>query len=148
MRYSIAKALVYSIMQDEYFKSISTQDKDYIISKILDDVKGRMLEDIILLEVNKSLPKNKEAFKFKFDIGGEFDMVIFDKTNYVCQIYEIKHSDKQIKEQARHLIDDKKIELIENKYGKVIKKCVLYRGKDTMIDNIKYMNVEKYLINL
>lgn len=148
MRYSIAKALVYSLMQDEYFKSISTQDKDYIISKILDDVKGRMLEDIILLEVNKSLPKNKEAFKFKFDIGGEFDMVIFDKTNYVCQIYEIKHSNKPIKEQARHLIDDKKIELIENKYGKVIKKCVLYRGKDTIIDNIEYINVEKYLINL
>lgn len=39
MRYSIAKALVYSLMQDEYFKSISTQDKDYIILKILDDVK-------------------------------------------------------------------------------------------------------------
>lgn len=148
MRYSIAKALVYSLMQDEYFTSISMQDKDYIISKILDDVKGRMLEDIVLLEVNKSLPKNKEAFKFKFDIGGEFDMVILDKTNYVCQIYEIKHSDKPIKEQARHLIDDKKIESIENKYGKVIKKCVLYRGKDTIIDNIEYINVEKYLIEL
>lgn len=75
-------------------------------------------------------------------------MVIFDKTNYVCQIYEIKHSDKPIKEQARHLIDDKKIELIENKYGKVIKKCVLYREKNTMIDNIEYINVEKYLMEL
>ena len=38
--------------------------------KVLTDVKGRMLEEIVLLEVNRVIPKNKEALKFKFDAGG------------------------------------------------------------------------------
>lgn len=148
MRYSIAKALVYSLMQDNYFKSISEQDKDYIINKILEDVKGRMLEDIVLLEVVKTLPKNKFAFKFKFDLGGEFDMIIYDKNDYTFEIYEIKHSEKATKEQTRHLLNQEKTKLIENKYGKIIKKAVLYRGKDTNIDDIQYLNVENFLMKL
>lgn len=148
MRYSIAKALVYSLMQDEYFKSVSEKDKDYIITKILEDVKGRMLEDIVLLEVTQVLPKNKEAFKFKFDIGGEFDMVIFDKSAYTCKVYEIKHSGKAVKEQARYLLDEDKCSIIEHKYGKITQKCVLYRGDDMTIDGVEYKNVELFLMGL
>ena len=41
-----------------------------ITNKVLTDVKGRMLEEIVLLEVNRVIPKNKESLKFKFDAGG------------------------------------------------------------------------------
>lgn len=148
MRYSIAKALVYSLMQDEYFKSISAQDKKYITDKILSDVKGRMLEDIVLLEVSKTLPKNQEAFKYKFATGGEFDMVIVDKDKLTCKIYEIKHSDKVVDKQARFLLDKEKCDLIEFRYGKILDKCVLYRGKTQQIDEIYYKNVEEFLKEL
>lgn len=148
MRYSIAKALVYSLMQDEYFKSVSAEDKKYIINKILSDVKGRMLEDIVLLEVNKTLPKNKEAFKYKFAIGGEFDMVIADKDELTCKIYEIKHSDKVVDKQARFLLDKEKCDLIEFRYGKILEKCVLYRGATKQVGEIRYKNVEEFLIEL
>lgn len=148
MRYSIAKALVYSLLQDQYFNSISEYNKTYIINKILEDVKGRMLEDIVLLEVNKSLNQSKQAFKFKFDLGGEFDMIIYDKEYNNCEVYEIKHSDKINNKQYRHLMDQEKCELIEKKHGDIIKKIVLYRGEDTVVDNIQYLNVEKYLKEL
>lgn len=148
MRYSIAKALVYSLVQDEYFKSVSEIDREYIVAKILEDVKGRMLEDIVLLETKKSLPKNKCAFKFKFDLGGEFDMIIYDKNNNTCCIYEIKHSDKVVAEQARHLLDSEKCGIIENRYGKISEKGVLYRGEDTTNGEIAYLNVEKFLMKL
>ena len=78
MRFAIAKALVHSLMQDEYFASRPESDKTHIAEKILEDVKGRMMEDIILLETSKALSNGKEAFKFKFDDGGEYDMVVFD----------------------------------------------------------------------
>lgn len=148
MRYSIAKALVYSLAQDEYFKAISEQDKEYIVDKILSDVKGRMLEDIVLLEVNKSIKKDKEAFKFKLDEGGEYDMVIYDKSEGCCSIYEIKHSDKIVDKQARHLLNLEKCKLVESKYGKITGKYVLYRGKDETIGEIQYLNVEKFLSTL
>ena len=148
MRYAIAKALVYSLMQDAYFASIPEADKAYITGKILDDVKGRMLEDIVLLEVRKTAPSTMEAFKFKFDAGGEFDMVIYDKTSQNCRIYEIKHSAKVNEKQTIHLRDAEKCQIVENRFGPISGKFVLYRGKDTFAEGVQYLNVENFLCGL
>lgn len=148
MRYAIAKALVYSLMQDAYFASISEADKAYITGKILDDVKGRMLEDIVLLEVRKTAPSTMEAFKFKFDAGGEFDMVIYDKTSQNCRIYEIKHSTETNEKQTLHLRDAEKCQIVEKRFGPISGKFVLYRGKDTFAEGVQYLNVENFLCGL
>lgn len=148
MRYAIAKALVYSLMQDAYFASISEADKAYITGKILDDVKGRMLEDIVLLEVRKTAPSTMEAFKFKFDAGGEFDMVIYDKASRNCRIYEIKHSAEVNEKQTIHLRDAEKCQIVENRFGPISGKLVLYRGKDTFAEDVQYLNVENFLCGL
>lgn len=148
MRYAIAKALVYTLMQDAYFASISEADKAYITGKILDDVKGRMLEDVVLLEVRKTAPSTMEAFKFKFDAGGEFDMVIYDKTNQNCRIYEIKHSTEADEKQTLHLRDAEKCQIVEKRFGPISGKFVLYRGKDTFAEGVQYLNVENFLCGL
>ena len=148
MRYAIAKALVYSLMQDAYFASISEADKAYITGKILDDVKGRMLEDIVLLEVCKAAPSTMEAFKFKFDAGGEFDMVIYDKAGQNCRIYEIKHSTEVNEKQTLHLRDAEKCQIVEKRFGPISGKFVLYRGKDTFAEGVQYLNIENYLCGL
>jgi len=148
MRYAIAKALVYSLMQDAYFASISEADKAYITGKILDDVKGRMLEDIVLLEVRKTAPSTMEAFKFKFDAGGEFDMVIYDKAGQNCRIYEIKHSTEVNERQTLHLRDAEKCQIVEKRFGPISGKFVLYRGKDTLAEGVQYLNVENFLCGL
>lgn len=148
MRYAIAKALVYSLMQDAYFASIPEADKAYITGKILDDVKGRMLEDIVLLEVRKTAPSTMEAFKFKFDAGGEFDMVIYDKAGQNCRIHEIRHSTEVNERQTIHLRDAEKCQIVENRFGPISGKFVLYRGKDTFAEGVQYLNVENFLCGL
>ena len=148
MRYAIAKALVYSLMQDAYFASIPEADKAYITGKILDDVKGRMLEDIVLLEVCKAAPSTMEAFKFKFDAGGEFDMVIYDKASKNCRVYEIKHSTEANEKQTLHLRDAEKCQIVEKRFGPISGKFVLYRGKDTFAEGVQYLNVENFLCGL
>ena len=145
MRYAISKALVYSLMQDEYFKSVSEYNKKYIIDKILSDVKGRMLEDIVLLERFKSALKTEEVFKFKFDNGGEFDMVIYNQIDNTCRIYEIKHSKEVNEKQTRHLKNEEKCDIVEKRFGKIVGKYVLYRGENITVDGIKYLNVEQFL---
>jgi hypothetical protein len=148
MRYSLTKALVYALGQDEYFVTRSESDKAYIIEKILYDVKGKMLEDIILLETSKACSRNEEAFKFKFDVGGEYVMVIYDKKNNNCRIYEIKHSDQIVKEQTRHLRNEEFNAIIEHRFGEIIGKYVIYKGENATVDGIEYVNAEEYLINL
>lgn len=148
MRYAIAKALVYSLMQDEYFRSVSELDKEYIVAKILDDVKGRMLEDIVLLETFKSATGNEEVFKFKFDNGGEYDMVIYDKKKHTCRLFEIKHSTEIVERQTRYLRDAERCKTVEAKFGAITGKYVLYRGADATVDGIRYQNVEQFLCAL
>lgn len=148
MRYSQAKALVYSLMQDEYFKTISAENRKHIIEKILNDVKGSMLEDMVLLEVKKTLSKGKDVCKLKFATGGEFDMVIYDECGEGTEIFEIKHSDKIVDKQTRFLLDKKKCDFVEFRYGKLKGKYVLYRGETKQIGEILYKNVEEFLTEL
>ena len=99
----------------------------------------------ILLEKIKYSSKDELVFKFKFSFGGEIDMVIYNSKENTCSLYEIKHSDKLSANQYRHLIDEEKCKIIESKFGKITGKYVLYRGKNCIVDDITYLNVEDYL---
>ena len=79
MRYTQAEALVRSLMMDEKFNNISAVERKRITDRILSEVKGRMMEEIVLLETKLSNP-NKEVFQLKFAVG-EFDMVVCDPEN-------------------------------------------------------------------
>lgn len=57
----ITKALVHVLLNDYIFSSFNQAEKDIACEKILEDVRGRMLEDIILLETVRTLPKKSES---------------------------------------------------------------------------------------
>ena len=67
--------------------------------------------------------------KIKFDVRGEYDMVIYDKNTNTCRIYEVKHSDKVVKQQSKFLRMDELNQIAENRFGKITGKYVIYRGK-------------------
>lgn len=147
IRYSQAKELVKSLLFDETFQELSIGERDAIVKRILSDVKGRMMEDIVLLETKLVYPR-KRVFQLQFAIG-EFDMVVLDEESLTCEIYEIKHSDVQANEQYRHLTDEDKLKRTKFRYGKITKRVVIYRGKDAKLENgIEYRNVEGYLKSL
>ena len=102
-----------------------------------------MMEDIVLLETKLANPK-KQVFVLQFPVG-EFDMVVFDPGAGCCQIYEIKHSAEIVPQQIRHLIDEKKCEQTKHRYGPITGKYVLYRGKEQVVQDVQYRNVETYL---
>lgn len=148
MRFCQAQVLVYSLMQDEVFGYLTGELRDIITEKILEDVRGRMLEDIVFLETKRTYGSKRNVFKLKF-ASGEFDMVIQDKTKKQCEIFEIKHSKEPFPAQYRHINDEEKIALTEAQFGKVVRKCVIYRGESEMLDNgVEYKNVEKFLKEL
>ena len=148
MRFCQAQVLVYSLMQDEVFGSLTGDLRDIITEKILEDVRGRMLEDIVFLETKRAYGSKRNVFKLKFS-AGEFDMVIQNKTQKQCEIFEIKHTKEPFPAQYRHINNEEKISLTEAQFGKVIRKCVIYRGESQMMDNgIEYKNVEEFLKEL
>lgn len=148
MRYCQAQALVHSLEKDNAFSNLSEVGRKYVSERVLDTVKGRMLEEIVIYETMKKMGKRYDVFKLLFNVG-EYDMVVYDKENNCCDIYEIKHTDKALYEQTKHLIDEEKLIFTINQFGEIKNKYVLYRGNNMVNEmGIIYKNVSEYLKEL
>lgn len=143
LRYTQAAALVQSLLLDETFRNTAIAERMAIEERILDEIRGRMMEEIVLLETKLARPE-MQVFQLQFAVG-EFDMVVFDPVHACCEIYEIKHSDKIAAEQCRHLLNPRKCAETEFRYGRILSKNVIYRGPSTSRQGINYVNVEEYL---
>ena len=146
LRYAQADALIRSLLLDETFSALSLPERTAVQERILSEIRGRMLEDIVLLETKLANPQ-KQVFVLQFPVG-EFDMVVFDPVAASCQICEIKHSTEIAPQQYRHLIDEEKCAQTEHRYGPITGKFVLYRGESQVVEGIQYRNVEEYLRSL
>ena len=146
LRYSQVESLVESLIQDKKMNDLSLTERTSILNRIRNEVKGRMMEDIVLLETKLAFP-DKHVFVLHFPVG-EFDMIVSDPESCTCSIYEIKHSEEINAKQYRHLIDKDKCDAAEHSFGRITGRYVIYRGNKTEIDGIEYLNVENYLKNI
>ena len=146
LRYEEASSLIDSLLHDKRFNDLSILKKDYVKRMIESTLKGRMMEDIILLESKIAL-KNKKIFQLQF-ARGEYDMVIFDSKTLSSEIYEIKYSKEVVSNQSIYLKDEELLKNTEFHFGKITKKAVIYRGESFIQDDIHYINVEEYLNGL
>ena len=143
MRYAQANAIVENLLLDAKFQELSIQERQRILERLLNEIRGRMMEDIILLETKIAKP-DKKVFKLQFTVG-EFDMVVFDQKTLTCQIYEVKYSKEQVSEQYRHITNEEKCAMTSHRYGEITGRYVIYRGDSAEVEGVKYLNVEEYL---
>lgn len=146
LRYAQAEAIVENLLLDEKFQELDIQKRTRILERLLSEIRGRMMEHIVLLET-KLAKKDKHVFKLQFPIG-EFDMVVQDPKTLSCEIYEIKYSKERACEQYRHINDEEKCAMTTHRYGNITGRYVIYRGENTEMDTIQYLNVEDYLKSL
>lgn len=146
MRYAQADALIESLLHDEKFNLLSVYERKEIMDRIRSEIKGRMMEHIVLLETKLAYP-HKDVFQLQFAMG-EFDMVVCHPETLSCEIYEIKYSKEIVPAQYRHLKQPERCDETEHRFGKIIGKYVIYRGETTMVEGIQYLNVEEYLTSL
>ena len=154
LRYAQAQALVFALGRDDGCRRLAGTKAKALVECILDDVRGRMLEDIVLVETRLALPASPNpfdgfgVFKLQFE-SGEFDMVVCDNAKRKCWLFEIKHSGETAEAQTRHLLDEKKIGFVRDRYGDIVVRRVLYRGTDADLPSgIRYRNVNEYLKNV
>ncbi len=150
LRYAQARALIEQLLLDGAFQQLSAFERKSVINRILSEIRGRMLEDILLLETHFAC-SDLQVFKLQFAVG-EYDMVVSDPSSVTCQVFEVKHSAEMCEAQCRHLLDEDKIAATEFRYGTITRKCVLYRGASIAASQktkgIAYKNVEEYLAEL
>ncbi len=143
LRYAQAAAITENLLKDPLFEKLDAQERKRILDRLLSEICGRMMEEIVLLETRLARP-DKQVFKLQFAVG-EFDMVVWDSRQLTCEIYEVKYSSEAVPEQYRHLQDEEKCAMTRHRYGDIIGKYVIYRGETRDIGDIHYVNVEEYL---
>jgi len=146
LRYAQAEAIVENILLDVKFNVLSIVERQRILERLLSEIRGRMMEEIILLET-KIAKLDKKVFKLQFAIG-EFDMVICDPKTLTCEIYEVKYSREKVPDQCRHIQNKEKCAMTEHRYGKITGRYVIYRGESGLFEDVKYLNIEEYLKGL
>ena len=149
MRFCQAQEFMRSLNRDPEFRKITPERRKAVYKRVEDTIFGHILEEIVLYDTMKSLnPKRYSVFKLFMD-SGDFDMVIVDNEELTCALFEIKHSTSRVATQYRHLIDLDRCDYVERTYGRIVGRCVLYRGGDAKTGKgVNYLNVENYLTRL
>ena len=75
-----------------------------------------MLEEMVLMETEKSLSSRYQVFKMQMAIG-EFDMVVYDTEQNNCSICEVRGSGQLAKSKFRRVPDAEKYRQIERRFG-------------------------------
>lgn len=147
MRFCQAKVLVEAVLQDPTFGSLSDAVRSEAVSRILDSVRGRIMEEIVLSETARALGPGFSVSRLMFD-KGEIDMMVRCDATDTCIICEVKHSLYRTAHQRRHLVDPVKCGAVEGRFGRISDRVVIYRGEGTVEDGVTYLNVETYLKSL
>ena len=154
MRYSQAKSLVEILAHILESPGAEQKDIEYVASRILSVVEGRLLKDIVLDETTASLVNAEDppgerwrVARFRF-VDGEVNMAVYDPFTQSTSIFEVKHSSEIACEQAKHLLDTSFCQAIASKYSKIDRRFVLYEGETKLCYGVCYLNVEDYLRNV
>jgi predicted AAA+ superfamily ATPase len=121
------------IREKPYYTELSREVKTFMERKLEEKIKGDMTEQIIAFDVSKALPHDryevtKPSFIINGMLGGEYDMLVYDKKDDLHWGFEIKHTTNAFYKQEQHLQNDKITTLMGQEYGKREHVCVLYRG--------------------
>lgn len=143
LRYAQAKTLVEILLNDEKLRQHDAVILTMLKEKLLSDVKGRMIEDLIIYETSL---QQRDTFKLYFGVKGEFDMVVLHD-DITSSIYEIKHSSARNATQYKNLMDVELNGIFERKYYPIKERVVLYRGESMEENGITFENIEQFLIN-
>lgn len=139
------------IQESQYYAALPQEVKEKLQTKLDEQIKGLMTEEIIVFDTTKSLDQEhyfvcKPEFYMNGQKRGEYDMLIYDKKANKYWAFEIKHTTNPYYKQEEHLQNDKLKEVIMNKYGECQNVCVLYRGEPCVSDaGTIYLNITDFL---
>lgn len=151
-----------------WFNQVSIEDKNVLLEKTYSIAMGIILENIIINDVYQLLSNGRKVDKV--DIFGEntgrwyvskltfddsqteqyheADLIIFDKEKKETYLFEIKHSNKAIKEQSIHLENKVFSQYVEKHFGKIKKTAVLYNGETDCSLKVPRISAAKFLKEL
>ncbi len=148
MRYCQVQTLVQELVNGDRFAPLSQVEKRELAERILMEVRGRMLEEMVLMETEKALSGRYQVFKMQLATG-EFDMVVYDTEENNCTLCEVRGTNGAARNRFRRVPDAEKYRQIERRFGSIRERIMLCRDPQLMgNERGKYCRIEDYLRGL
>lgn len=147
--------------EDNWLPGSTLKQRDKLIVAALNFAMGCIMENFIIADTYNLLCENKETSdkdifgtdKTKWYVSKlnyknhEADMIIIDKKLKEVYLFEIKHSKENVPEQSHHLEDSEFLDYIEENYGTVVEKAVLYNGETDLSDLVPRISAQDFLLS-
>lgn len=148
LRYGQCESVLDAMRTSEEMQGYSRQAMNIILRKLDEDVRGRILEDIVSMQTARTFTGGEWDVSMIRNnaTGQEADIVISDSLHMRCAAFEVKHSSEATPEQWKHLSDGNFCRYIESYTGVPLKaKAVIYMGKGRKTADGTYISAEEYL---
>lgn len=148
LRYGQCEMVLDAMRTSDELREYSRPVMNAILRKLDEDVRGRILEDIVSLQTARTFSgRNYDIETVRNNATGqEADLVVSDSRNMRCAAFEVKHSSSAVPEQWKHLSSEDFCRYIESNTGvPVMAKAVIYTGRSRTTKDGEYINVEEYL---
>lgn len=150
--------LLYTIEQleldDNWLPNATKEQKDSLLNAVYECASGKILENVVITDIYKMLSESSSKWyvsKFNHTIKGKFeevDLIILNKQTKDVFLFEIKHSSKIDDRQTKHLESEQFISYIQDNFGPVKERIVLYNGVTNRNERLKRINIADFLTHM
>lgn len=169
MFHAILKYTLDELQKNEnWLPDASNEDRTKLLEATYTSAVGDILENVVIKDVFELLSNGEKVNKD--DIFGEntgrwyvsklsiydkksrkdyeADLIIFDKEKKETYLFEVKHSKEIDETQSKHLGNERFNQYVEENFGQVKQRVVLYNGKIDTTLNIPRVSITKFLKEL
>lgn len=154
------------LQNDSSWIEATESEKNAVIKKAYESAMGKIMENIIMSDIYHMLNydediktddlfgENQERWyvsKISKNLDGEkceADILIYDKEKRESYLFEVKHSEKYADEQSRHIENEKFLSFIEQNFGTIRGRAVLYNGDNNTTGIVPRIPANKFLTHM
>ena len=146
LRFAVAQSVLTSILEGKTLSSLGAAERKMVRDAALGDIREQILEDAIFLETCRRRISDGIAVVRVEAGANRLGMVIADRGELTCELYETHLTDQRESQHLEHLTDYRFLDAIEHRYGTVTERIVLYNGRDARHPSgVSYRNVRAFL---
>lgn len=149
LRHRLVRRMVDRLLEDGSSAHLGAAEKKIVRDGILSAADDMALSETMLTETIRARAGGSiKVFRVLFP-HGRFDIVVTDREELTCELYEVRNTDERTGNQLFNLADQIKLDTVEHRYGTITARELIYRGRNAKHSSgVAYRNAIDYLDTL
>ncbi|MGN0855758.1 MAG: hypothetical protein ACI4R9_09620 [Kiritimatiellia bacterium] len=145
-RFAHAQTRITELLTDPILDRLGAAERKIVSELLLSEMRIRLLEDVIWNELRHTHTQDTTCVHRVPFAPGAYGFVIADEQELTCEVVTLTTDAVRDPAHVRYLDDPIRLDILEHRYGTIIRREVLYNGRDARLTSgVAYRNLAKYL---